>query len=86
MNEFITPIQVSGKTDATRKFLEVRNNTRRNAVVYKDKILPLTEDVIRHIKFFVDTFLDFDYDEWTEGLEDILDDIDKGIALCQILR
>ena len=78
--------QVTARDDGTRTFLGVRDNTRRNAAVYKDKVLPLTEEVIRHIGFFADSFIDFDFDDWAEGLEDIIGDIDKAIGFCEILR
>ena len=39
-----TTNQVTASDEGTRTFLEVRDNTRRNAAVYKDKVLPLTEE------------------------------------------
>ena len=35
--------QVTKEDEGTRIFLEVREEVMRNAVVYKDKVLPLTE-------------------------------------------
>lgn len=78
--------QVTGEDQGTKLFLEVRDDTRRNAAIYKEKVLPLTEEVIRHIGFFADSFIDFDYEDWTEGLDDIISDITKAIGFIDILR
>ena len=77
--------QVTGQDEGSKTFLEVRDNVRRNAAIYKDKVLPLTEEVVRHIGFFADSFLDFDFNDWTECLKDTISDIDKGIGFCMIL-
>ena len=78
--------QVTARDNGTRTFLGVRDNTRRNAAVYKDKVLPLTEEVIRHIGFFADSFIDFDFNDWAESLDDTIKDIEKSIGFCEILR
>ena len=78
--------QVTGEDKGSKTFLEVREDVRRNAAIYKDKVLPLTEEVVRHIGFFADSFLDFDFNDWTEALEDTIGDIDKAIGFCMILR
>ena len=77
--------QVTNEDEGTRIFLEVREEVMRNAVVYKDKVLPLTEEVIRHIGSFADSFLDFDSNDWVEGLEETIKDMDKAIGFCKIL-
>ena len=77
--------QVTNEDEGTRIFLEVREEVRRNAVVYKDKVLPLTEEVIRHIGSFADSFLDFDSNDWVEGLEETIKDMDKAVGFCKIL-
>ena len=77
--------QVTNEDEGTRIFLEVREEVRRNAIVYKDKVLPLTEEVIRHIGSFADSFLDFDFNVWVEGLEETVKDMDKAIGFCKIL-
>ena len=45
--------QVTGMDDATKTVLEVRDNTRRNALVYTEKILPVTEQVIRSVGMLI---------------------------------
>ena len=77
--------QVTKEDEGTRIFLEVREEVRRNAVVYKDKVLPWTEELIRHIGSFADSFLDFDSNDWVEGLEETIKDMDKAIGFCKIL-
>ena len=77
--------QVTGQDEGSKTFLEVRDDVRRSAAIYKDKVLPLTEEVVRHIGFFADSFLEFDFNDWTECLKDTISDIDKGIGFCMIL-
>ena len=78
--------QVTGNEETTVAFLEVRNNARQNGVVYATKVLPMTEKVIRAIGFFADYFTDLDFEDWSESLEDIINDVDKAQGVCDILR
>ena len=78
--------QVTGNDDVTKTFLEVRDDTRRSAAIYKDRVLPLTESVVRHIGNFADSFLDFSFDEWVNILDDTISEIETSIGFCALLR
>merc|ERR1711892_384211 len=84
IRSFYTVNQVSGKE--ARTFLEVRDNTRKNGIVYADKVLPLTEEVVRSIGVYMNYFTDLDFEEWSECLEDIIDELTKTQGCCLILK
>eukprot|EP00092_Neocalanus_flemingeri_P050756 GFUD01058778.1.p1 GENE.GFUD01058778.1~~GFUD01058778.1.p1 ORF type:complete len:364 (+),score=114.15 GFUD01058778.1:72-1163(+) len=78
--------KVTGQDDATKKFLEVRDNTRQNAVVYTEKLLPLSEKVVRSIGYFADYFEDLEFEDWSECLDDLIDDVEKAEGFCDLLK
>lgn len=78
--------QVTSSSPATRAFLEVRDNARKNGIVYSKMVLPMTEEVIRAIGFFSDYFTDLDFNDWSESLEDIISDVEKAQGVCDILK
>jgi len=78
--------QVTGLDEATETFLEVRDNTRRNALVYAEKVLPITEDVIREIGMFIYFFTDLDFDDWTECLDDMISGLIRAEEDCDKLK
>ena len=78
--------QVTGLDDQTKIFQEVREDVWRNAVIYKDKVLPVTTHVVRSIGLYMSSFIDVEFDDWAENLDDFLDDINKGIGFCEYLK
>ena len=80
-NEF----QVTGQDEATKKFVAVRDNTRRQAVLYVDLVLPYTEMTIKQIASFMDFYTAMEFDDWKNSLEDILEHLEKTGAFCEFL-
>merc|ERR1711934_600720 len=78
--------KVTDQDKETRNFLAVRDSVRQNGIVYINKVLPMTEEVIRAIGFFADYFTDLEFDDWSDCLEDIIGDIEKAIGVCDILK
>ena len=78
--------KVTDQDKETRNFLAVRDSVRQNGIVYINKVLPMTEEVIRAIGFFADYFTDLEFDDWSDCLEDIIADIEKAIGVCDILK
>jgi len=70
----------------TKKFLKVRDDVRKNAVVYSNKILPVTEEVVRAIGFHADYFEDLDFEEWSENLQEIIEDLEESEDRCAMLH
>lgn len=86
LRSLYTEYQVTTKDESTKTFLEVRDSARKNGVVYANKILPMTETVIRSIADFSDYFSDLDFDDWTDCLDDIIADVEKAQGVCDILK
>ena len=78
--------KVTDQDKETKNFLAVRDSVRQNGIVYVNKVLPMTEEVIRAIGFFADYFTDLEFDDWSDCLEDIIGDIEKAIGVCDILK
>ena len=58
MRELYAGVKV---TDQDKEiFLRVRDIVRQNGIVYINKVLPMTEEVIRSIGFFADFFTDLE--------------------------
>ena len=77
---------MTGQDDATKTYLEVRDSTRQNAVVYTEKLLPLSEKVVRSIGFFADYFEDLEFEDWADCLDDLIDDVQKAEGFCNLLK
>ena len=77
---------MTGQDDATKTYLEVRDSTRQNAVVYTEKLLPLSEKVVRSIGFFADYFEDLEFEDWADCLDDLIDDVEKAEGFCNLLK
>jgi hypothetical protein len=58
----------------------VRDATRRDAVVYSTKVLPLANMVVTNISQYFDNYLTLEHSEWLESLEDIIDEV-TGVYL-----
>jgi hypothetical protein len=64
----------------------VRDATRRDAVVYSTKVLPLANMVVTNISQYFDNYLTLEHSEWLESLEDIIDEVtEKSSFIFDIL-
>jgi len=77
--------KISSDTDDTKDFIAVRNNTRRNAVLYTNAILPKSEEVISSIGFFLDYFELLEFEDWQDCLEDQITEIDTSVDKCKLM-
>ena len=76
---------VSGEHEGATKFLELRDKTRKNALIYTDELLPKSEDVVRKIKAYAFEIRSFEYDEWQESLEEITEEVISAEKACKLL-
>ena len=86
LRSFYAENLVTEKNEVTERFMEVRDTVAKNAVVYADKVLPLTQAVISAIGFFADTFNSLDLEDWKDGLEDIIEELEGAQGYCDMLR
>lgn len=76
---------VSPEHECASKFLALRDQTRKNALIYTDKLLPKSEDVVRKIKAYAYEIKSFDFEEWEENLEEITEEVTEGEKACKLL-
>ncbi|XP_063710646.1 uncharacterized protein LOC134839133 [Symsagittifera roscoffensis] len=86
LRRLFNEVNVTGQDDATRTFLEVRDSTRQQSIVYSKEILPKTEEAIKMISSYMDSYSDLDFDEWAECLNDTLEELKEAKDVCEVLR
>jgi hypothetical protein len=67
------------------KFRDVRDATRRDAVVYCAKVLPLANMVVTHISEYFDNYLALEFEEWFEGIGEIIEEVEGYQRACALL-
>jgi len=78
MRSVYTYEAVSGKSPEIDEFRAIRDQTRNDALVFTEKILPLTVDVVRLIKEYFEYYSLLELEEWEENLSDIIDTASKN--------
>ena len=81
-NEF----QVTGRDAATKDFVEVRDNTRKQAVVYKEKVLPSTETAMKRIATYIEIYIALTFEQWKDSLDPIMKALREAEIVCEFLR
>lgn len=72
---------VSSQSDRARKFNKLRDETRRDAVVYVEGVLPVSTTLVRSVSEFFEYYIELDYDDWADSLGDIVEEV-KGYRQC----
>jgi len=81
-----TTNQVTGTDDDAKKFLQVRDEVRTNAIVYRDRVLPLTERAVTQISNVMAYFSDLEFDDWADNIMEHLDDVNKGMVILAYIQ
>jgi hypothetical protein len=76
---------VSGEHESASKFLKLRDETRKNALIYMDTLLPKSDDVVRKIKAYAYEIRISSFEEWQESLEEITQEITEAEKACNLL-
>ncbi|XP_071834897.1 uncharacterized protein [Apostichopus japonicus] len=76
---------IGTSSSTARKLNRIRNDTRRDALVYVNGILPVSTSVVRSLKEFFDMYDSLDFDEWREYLPSILEDVKGHRQCCETL-
>ena len=63
----------------------MRDNTRKNALIYSKGVLPVAEGVVQKISTAMDYYQHLGYDDWVECLDDQIEDMKLGDTACQIM-
>ena len=71
--------------EGARKFRELRDKTRNDAVVYLKGVLPLSTKVVSSISEYFEYYEALEYEEWREMLSEILEETVGYKEMCQAL-
>jgi len=66
-------------------FREIRDATRKDAIVYRDIILPISKKFMVNLSEYCDYYQALEYEEWAESLEDIVKEVGEHKDLCVLL-
>ena len=77
---------MTGQESATTKFLTIRNTVRQKAVVYAEKVLPTTENLLKQIASYVDIYDFISFEEWEQNSDDLLSELNEAQIACELLR
>ncbi|KAK3738579.1 hypothetical protein QZH41_009999, partial [Actinostola sp. cb2023] len=70
---------------AARKFRQLRDDTRNDAMVYLKGMLPVSKKLVSAIDDYFDYYDGLAYEEWLENLPDILEETQGYRELCEIV-
>ncbi|KAJ8041217.1 hypothetical protein HOLleu_11964 [Holothuria leucospilota] len=73
--------EVSSREESGRKFNQLRDDTKRDALVYINGVLPVSTTLVRSIKEFFEYYQELSMDEWKENLSEIIEEV-KGYRQC----
>lgn len=76
---------VGTDSEGARKFRELRDNTRNDAMVYLKGVLPLSTKLVSSIRDYFEYYEALEYEEWREMLSDILEETIGYREMCQAL-
>lgn len=76
---------IGTQEEAAVKFRKIRDETRNDAKVYIEQILPLSQNFLSALKQFFENYEVFNYTEWEEYLEDIIEDTNNNLAVANSL-
>ncbi|XP_033121896.1 uncharacterized protein LOC117120910 [Anneissia japonica] len=81
MRSLYAETALSGSSDTTRKINKIRDDTRKDALVYVKGVLPASTMLVRNLKDFFENYEALGFEDWKEILPDILEDV-KGYQQC----
>ena len=73
---------VSSESNVAIKFIQLRDDTRKDAMVYVKAILPVSTSLVRSLNEFFEYYIELDYDDWCANLEDIIEDVRSYKDCC----
>lgn len=85
MRKLCNQNSVSEEYEGASKFLQLRDETRKNALIYTDTLLPTTETAVEKIRDFAVQILVSDFDDWHGDLEEIKQGAVKAEFACNLL-
>ena len=69
---------ITGKSEAQKKFIELRDSTKNDAMAYIRDIMPWNESSITNVQDFFGYYTTLSYEDWTESLDDIQKELGRN--------
>ena len=85
MRKLCNQNSVSEEYEGASKFLQLRDETRKNALIYTETLLPKTESVVENIRDFAVDIRVSDFNDWHQDLEVITQKAGKAEIACNLL-
>ncbi|XP_033121898.1 uncharacterized protein LOC117120911 [Anneissia japonica] len=81
MRSLYAETALSGSSDTAREIIKIRDDTRKDALVYVKGVLPASTMLVRNLKEFFENYEGLCFEDWQEILPGILEDV-KGYQQC----
>jgi len=78
-------VSTTSNESALVEFKKLRDDTRRDALIYVKQILPVAQKVIQNMSNYFDIYKALSYEEWKENLKSIHQNVVKYKVTCDIL-
>ena len=85
MRSLFAEYAVGTSSDTAQRFRKLRDDVRNNAVVYVKGGLPVVKECVSGIKGFFEYYQDLAMDEWSEGIDDIIEETKANKEACSAL-
>jgi len=76
---------VGGDQKEVKEFRQIRDSTRKDAIVYRDSILPLSKIFMINLSEYCDYYQALDFDDWSDNLEEIIKEVRSHKDICVLL-
>lgn len=74
---------VGTPAQSAAKFRKLRDDTRNDAAIYLRHILPWCKELVSSIEDFFENYKNLTYEEWSENLEDIVEEVQGYRKFCR---
>ena len=74
MRSLYTDVAVGTSSETAQKFRKLRDDTKNDAAVYLQCILPVSTKFVSNLKEYFDYYDTLSFDEWVESLPDIIEE------------
>ena len=67
------------------KFRKLRDDTRKDAIVYLKNVLPVSMKAVKGIREYFENYQVLTFDKWKEDLKDIIEETEAYRSYCEVL-
>jgi len=85
MRSLFAEFAVGTSSSTAQRFRELRDDTRRNAVVYVKCVLPVVKQCVSDIKSYFEYYQDLTMDDWWESIDYIAEETKAHKEACDAL-